>query len=279
MSIAPASRPAGSAKVDWLSQIKKPKGRPTAAVIHGAPGIGKTSFAANAPSPVFITGQLDQGVETLVASGQIPEVSVMPPCRSWADVLGQVDSLAQGEHDRKTVVVDNLGDIEILCHEEVCRRDFKGDFGKEGFQSYMAGYRVSAGDFRQFLMALDRCRDIGMSTIIIAHTKTVEVKNPLSANFDKYAPDVAKETWSVVEKWADLVLFCNKQSVVVGTNREETKKGKARDGDRVMFTSNSSAYAAKNRHNLPEEIPMGDSGAEAWANLINAIKEGRNSNG
>lgn len=281
MSIAPVSRSTGSAKVDWLAQMRTAvKGKPTAAVIYGVPGIGKTSMAAASPSPVFITGPLDVGIETLKSSGQVGDsVANLPPCRTWADVLSQVDTIASGEHDRKTLVIDNIGDIELLCHDEVCRRDFEGKRGSDGFLNYQAGPRVAATDIRMFLTALDRCRDRGMSVLLIGHNAQKEVKNPFSANYDKMAPDCNKETWGVISKWADMILFLNSEVTVIGTKNDDMKKGKARGGqDRVMYCNNHPTYEAKNRHNLPDQIAMGDCGATAWGNLINAIKEGREAN-
>lgn len=281
MSIAPtASRSAGSAKVDWLSQVRKAiKGRPTAGVFYGPPGIGKTSFAASATAPIFVTGQFDLGVETLKSTGQLPEdIPNLPPCKSLADFYSQVDWVATCEHDRKSLVVDNLGDIMSLLHDEVKRRDFGGD--QVAYSAYEVGARVNApNELRQMLIALDRVRDRGMSVLLVGHAIAREIKDPTTANYDKWTPDVSKYCWPVISRWADLVVFQNFVTHVVGTNKEETKKGKARGGqERVMYCTNHAAYEAKNRHNLPDEIPMGGSGAEAWENLINAIKEGRSSN-
>lgn len=281
MSVAPtASRSSGSAKVDWLSQIRKTiKGRPTAGVIYGMPGIGKTSFAASSPNPIFVTGQFDQGVETLKSTGQLPEdVPNLPPCKTLADFYSQVDAIANGEHDRKTLVVDNLGDILTLLHDEILRRDFNGD--KVAYSAYEVGARVNApNEMRQVLISLDRIRDRGMSVLLVCHATAREIKDPSSANYDKWTPDISKYCWSIINRWADLVLFQNFVTHVVGTNKEETKKGKARGGqERVMYCTNHAAYEAKNRHNLPDELSMGESGADAWGNLINAIKEGKTSN-
>lgn len=280
MSTAPA-RSTGPAKVDWLAQLRTVvKSKPTAAVIYGVPGIGKSSMAAAAPSPVFITGPLDRGIETLKSSGQVgPEVGNFDACKSWADVLSQIDTVATGEHDRKTLVLDNIGDIELLCHDEVIRRDFDGKRGNDGFLNYQAGPRVAASDIRMMITAIDRCRDRGMSALLIGHCAQREVKNPFAANYDKMAPDCHKETWGVISKWADMILFLNSEVHVVGV-KDDMKKGKARGGqNRVMYCNHHATYEAKNRHNLPDEIPMGNSGPEAWGNLVNAIKEGRANNG
>lgn len=280
MSTAPVSRPTGPAKVDWLAQIKTVvKNRPTAAFFYGMPGIGKTSMAAAAQSPIFITGPFDQGVETLKSTGQLSaDIPNLPACRNMGDFHSQVENLINGEHDRKTLVIDNIGDILDLLHAEVKRRDFKDD--QMAYAAYEVGARVNApNDVRLMLSALDRVRDRGMSVVLVGHARVQEIKDPSTANYDKWMPDMSKYAWPLISRWADLVIFQNFVTYVVGSNKEETKKGKARGGqERVMYCTNHASYEAKNRHNLPDEIPMGDSGASAWNNLITAIKEGRQNN-
>jgi hypothetical protein len=59
-----------------------------------------------------------------------------------------------------------------------------------------------------------------------------------------------------------------------GKNGHGGAKGK---NGQIQFlnTSHHAAYDAKNRHGLPAEIPMGDSGKEAFKNLVNEIKAAR----
>lgn len=278
-TVAPTSRSSGSAKVDWVSQMRTTiKSRPTAAVFYGMPGIGKTSMVAAMPLPLFITGTGDVGIETLKSTGQVDEsIPNLPPCATMSDFLSQLDWAATYEHGRKTLVIDNLGDIEALVHAEVCRRDFGGDRVK--FGQYEAGARVNApDDIRSMLMSLDRVREHGMSVILVGHARIQEIKDPSSANYDKWMPDVSKYTWPLINRWADMVIFQTYVTHVVGA-KDDTKKGKARGGqERVMYCTNHASYEAKNRHNLPDELPMGDCGATAWTNLITAIKEGRTNN-
>ena len=67
-----------------------------------------------------------------------------------------------------------------------------------------------------------------------------------------------------------MVLFLKYDTEV---ERDRFGKVKAFGGQqRVMHTEYRAGYEAKNRHGLPTEIPMGDSGAEAWANLREAMK-------
>lgn len=246
-------------------------------VIYGPPGIGKTSVGAATPSPVFLVDNQEDGINTLKASRLVAEdIPVLPPATAWEDVLGQLDALAAGEHTYKYLVIDTFGGLERLCHEYVCRRDFKGDWGDKGFASYAKGYEVSLPEWRMMLNKLDRLRtDRGMGVVALAHSLVRPFKNPEGEDYDRFIADMHHKTWAVTHKWADMILFSNYYvEVDKGRTGRERAKGK---GGQVRFfnTEHHAAYDAKNRHGLPAEIAMGDSGKEAWENLRNEIKAAR----
>jgi hypothetical protein len=167
-----------------------------------------------------------------------------------------------------------MGGFERLCHEQVCRDEFRGEWGDKGFASYQKGPDVALSQWRLFINALDRLRDERkMSILLLGHAKVDSFKNPEGDDFDTWIPDCHKKTWAVTHKWADLVLFCNHVVVV-------DKKGKGQSSqERVMYTEFHAAYSAKNRHGLPSEIDMGGTGAEAWQNFSSAMKAGRATKG
>src|SRR5262245_55584679 len=44
---------------------------PNRVILHGVEGWGKTSFAAQAPKPIFLMTRGEDGLETLIDSGQL----------------------------------------------------------------------------------------------------------------------------------------------------------------------------------------------------------------
>lgn len=245
-------------------------------VAYGPPGIGKTSFGCASPSPVFLIDSQEDGIGTLKASKLVAaDIPVLPPCNSWEDVLEALTALAQGEHKFKTLVIDTLGGLERLLHEYVCREQYKGDWGDKGFTSYARGYEVSLPHWRDFLNKLDRLRsDRTMSIIALAHSHVRPFKNPEGEDYDRYIVDMHPKTWAVTHKWADMILFANYYIQAEKERGQSRAKGK---GGQIRFfnTEHHAAYDAKNRHGLPAEISMGDSGQDAWENLVTAIKDAR----
>lgn len=264
-------RPASTPARDFLKEVATTGNKlPNRVLLHGVEGIGKTSFAANAPRPIFIMARGETGLETLIDNARLPETPHFPEAQTWEDVLGSVRSLTEGQHDYRTLVIDTLNGIERLCHEHVCRRDFRGDWGERGFAAYGKGPEVAMADWRELLSLLDRLRaEKKMAIIALAHTKVKNFKNPEGPDFDRYMVDAHEKTWGLTHKWADIVLFANFYVVV----DESGSRAKGAGGkDRLIYTERSAAWDAKNRAGLPESIDMGKSGAEAWTNFVTALR-------
>ena len=231
---------------------------------------------------VFLCDQTEQGIHTLKERGLVPAgIPVLPPAREWGDVLGILDALATSDHQYKALALDAMGGLERLCHEEVCRRDYKGDWGKTGFVSYQNGPDTALADIRHFINKLDRLRDErNMTVIILGHSKVKPFKNPAGPDYDRYIVDVHEKTWAMLCKWAEMVLFINYE-VAFAKEDQSKQKAKATGGQfRIAYTEYDASHEAKNRHNLPHEIELGRDGAKAaWDALSKAIREGRKSEG
>lgn len=244
-------------------------------VLFGPPGIGKTSFGAATPKPVFLMDNQEDGIGRLKTARRIPDdIPSLPPVSTWGDVQDALTQLASDPHDFRTLVIDTLGGMERLCHEFVCARDYKNVWGGgSGFTAYGRGYEVSLPDWRGFLNRLDRLRsDRGMSIIALAHSLVKPFKNPEGEDYDRYNADMHQKTWGVTHKWADLIVFANYHVEV----EREGLRAKGKGGQlRFMNTEFTAAYDAKNSCGLPPSISMGESGAEAWANLVSEIQAAR----
>ncbi|NYZ70421.1 AAA family ATPase [Endozoicomonas sp. SM1973] len=84
-----------------LQSISKTKGMQAPRIlIYGTHGIGKTTFAANAPNPIFLF--------TEDGAGQLA-LDSFPLLKTYEDVISALNALINEEHDFKTVV-----DVEKL---------------------------------------------------------------------------------------------------------------------------------------------------------------------
>lgn len=274
-SRAPSATDGRSPKPDWSQKIATAgSGKPTRAIFHGVEGIGKTSFMAMIQKLIAIMLRGETGLETLIDAGRVSPVPHFPETQTWADFLSQLEWLLINDHEYKYLGIDTLNGAERLCHEHVCQRDYRGEWGKQGFTSYMQGFEVSLADWREMLSLLDRLRnEKNMGIICLCHTKVAPFRNPEGADYDRYAPDMHAKTWSLTHKWADLVGFMNFEVHL----EEKGTRAKAKGGQtRLLYTERHAAYDAKNRLGLPPEIDLGQSAQEAWKNFTTAVSAAKN---
>ena len=78
---------------------------PPRTLIYGSDGIGKTTFAARSPNPIFIT--------TEDGATRVP-VAKFPHCKSSQDVTNYLHALYGEDHDYKTVVLDSADWAQAL---------------------------------------------------------------------------------------------------------------------------------------------------------------------
>lgn len=270
-----STRPASAPRLTLNDAIKGGKGLPSRVVFHGQAGIGKTTFAAQAPSPFFLLSPGETGLHTLIDAGQVKETPSIE-VEEWEQILPLIEELTTTEHPHKTLVIDALDGIEKLADTHVCRQSFGGDWGPTGFASYAAGNRaVASGPWRELLCALDNLREKKrMSILCLAHTGVGAHKNPTGSDFNRWVPVSYKDVWALTFAWCDICLYGYRD--VVTTKDKGDSKAKGKSGDvRIMATEWNAAWDAKSRWNLPAEIEMGDTGAEAWTNFVTALKAGK----
>jgi len=258
--------------------------RPGFYILHGVEGVGKTSFGAYIPKPIFIQTANETGLETLMGANQLPETPHFEgECATWDNLLANVAWLLEKEHDYKSLVIDTLNGAEGLCHELVVKRDFDGDNTPKGFYNYYVGPKTALKDWRRLLNGLDLLRSKrGMAILGLCHTSKRTFKNPEGADYDRWEPAfAARETWELTHRGADAVLFMTFDVTVTKEGPKKldapTPKGKAWGGQqRLIYTQRHATYDAKNRYGLPEEIEADGGGQAAWNNFARAMKEARN---
>lgn len=227
-------------------------------VFYGPEGIGKSTFASKFPDPLFIDTE-----------GSTKKLSVkrLPKPTSWQMLINEIKSVINNR-PCKTLVIDTADWAERLCTESVCAKH--GKSGVEEF-GYGTGYTYVAEEWGRFLNLLQDVIDIAnINVVLTAHAiiRKFEQPNEMGA-YDRYELKLGKKTTAqtapLTKEWADMVLFSNYKTFSVAVD-DKGKKHKAQGGQRVMYTTHHPCWDAKNRDNLPEELPLDYS---AIASLFN----------
>lgn len=260
---APPPQTAASAAAADDGKIEFSRGftaRPPRIVINGVEGIGKTTIAAYADNPVILMDERETGYVTLLQSGLVPEVDYFVS-GSWAKTMNVLDYLIKNQTGHKTLAIDAMAGFEKQCHQSVCDREFKSDWGEKGFLAYHKGYELSVNDWLAMLAKLDRIRlERDMTILLLSHCKIKAFRNPLGEDYDRYVADCHEKTWAPTAKWADAVLFANFLSVV------KDDKGVGRT-TRVVYAERRDAFDAKNRHGMRESFELPSDSALAYQTI------------
>lgn len=220
---------------------------PRRVMLYGTHGIGKSTFAACAPKPIFL--QTEDGL------GEI-ECDKLPVATTFNEAMKGLSELYTESHPYQTIVIDSLDWLERLIWSEVCRKRNVESIEDIG---YAKGYIFALTQWREFLEGLSALRtDKSMSAVLIAHARIERFENPETESYDRYVPRLHKLAAAVVQEWCDEVFFATykvyTKQTEEGFNRKRSQG--IGSGERIIRTQERPAHVAKNRLNLPEEIPL-----------------------
>lgn len=221
---------------------------PMRVVLYGTEGVGKSTWAGDAPSPIFLP--VEEGSHHL-------DVARFPRPGSWGDVLDAIKVLSEERHDYQTLVIDTLDALEPLVWDRVCATR-TGDSGKRvtSIEEYgfAKGYIYALDVWRELLERLDALRaSKGMSVILIAHASLVTIKSPDTQDWQRHDLKLHHKSSALVREWAEHVLFA---TVEMATAKINNRTKVVAHGDRVIHTTSAAGWVAKTRSGAPPVLPL-----------------------
>lgn len=235
---------------------------PPIVLVYGEGGVGKTTFAAGAPSPILLAAE--DGARRIRGVHRLPGEGVVS---SWGEVLELTRAVAYGEHSYKSFIVDTIDLIEPHCVASVVKASGKPTFEKMGWGKDEA----LIGEWRVWLSLLEHIRNRrSMTVILLAHAAPRTINDPTLGSFSGWSGKCGKNIWAVTCNWVDLVLFAQHDLAL-----HEPDNGKARSivtGARVLHTERGTGFEAKQRegYRLPKRLPLS---YEAFSQALAATAE------
>lgn len=245
---APPPAPAPSKPPGILGMIQT--GRtfaPPRILLSGTEGIGKSTFAARAPKTIFIP--TEDGLNQI-------ECAKFPLSKTFQQFRTYLGGVATEKHEFQTTAIDSVDWLERLIWDQVC-----ADNGKKSIEDigYAKGYTFALTYWRETLDLLERCHARGMCVILIAHTKLEKYEDPEHPTYDRHSPRLHKHAQALLTEWVDAVLFATRKMLtkkVDGDDRTIAAPIGAAGGERIIKTTGTPTVVAKNRYNLPPELPL-----------------------
>lgn len=223
--------------------------RPMRVLLFGTEGLGKSTFAANAPSPIFLASE--DGTSQL-------DVARFPEPKSWRDAMDAIDILTVEDHDYKTLVIDTLDWLEPLCWAAVCERPDEKGRRRESIEDFGfgKGYVAALDEWRLMLARIERMRLArNMHVVLLAHSWVKMFKNPEDDDYDRYEMKLHTKAGGLLKEWCDAVLF-GAYETFANTDKATKRTRGVSTGARVVHTQRTAAWDAKNRYDLPPTLPL-----------------------
>lgn len=234
--------------------------RPMRVLLFGVEGVGKSTFAANAPSPIFLAAE--DGTAQL-------DVARFPEPKSWRDVFDALDELATADHDFRTVVVDTLDWLEPLCWQYLVEKANSPKIRSVEDFGYSKGYIAALDEWRLLLARFEQLRlKRSMHVVLLAHSWIKPFKNPEDEDYDRYEMKLHAKAGGLLKEWSDAVLFARYETFTNTDERTKRTRGVS-TGARVIHTQRTAAWDAKNRYDLPETLPLD------WSAFAEAVRAQR----
>lgn len=220
------------------------KETPQITVLMSEPGKGKTTFASKYPFPLF--ADIENGSRKLnvkrFGSDKIPNYEKLLALIEWCEA---------DDHPFKTLVIDSTTALENYIHRSICGKKYESiediPFGK--------GFMMAREEMQKLMQKLRNLSE-RMDIVICAHTTKKRFTDPITNNsYDRYVIQMDEKSAQILMSGADNVFFIKDEVDAVVDDR--TKKTQAfSTGKRLLMTEWSHAYDAKNRLNLPSQLPL-----------------------
>lgn len=236
------AQPAAPRRMTMAKVTKGPVLQAPRVLLYGAEGIGKSTFASGAPAPIWL-GEL--GTQHL-------DVSRFPAIERWQDVLDAIHTLTEENHDRKTLVIDGLAEIEGHIWQHLCAAN---KWANIEHLDYGKGYIAAVDEWRRLVFALERLhqkKDMGI--VLIGHSVVKQTRPPEGEAYDKHVLTIHDKAAGLLRRLVDYVLFAQIPVTTV-KGADKRVRGKT-DGVRLFHAQPSATFDAKSRPSLPTPLPL-----------------------
>ena len=238
--------------------------KPEKLVVEGEAGAGKTTFACSSHTkkePVFVINADDGGENVFHKTGInlihdcIPTGDVKENAEKWDQLMATLREIATEKSGIKRIIIDSVDKVEILAQAKTCALHKLTHIEDMG---YGKGFAYSRGEMAKLLSGLNYLRDTQeIQPILVCHTQVRTINKPTMEPYDSFVLKLHRSLCGDIMEWADVILFVAFETIVKkidsGFNRKDSRA--IQSGKRFLYTSGSMGVDAKNRFDLPAEIP------------------------
>jgi hypothetical protein len=206
----------------------------------------------------------------------------LPLQADWQQIVETLDSLIEDHQGIKALIVDSLTAAQEKLFADICL-EYQVKTIEKADGGYGKGYVRATEKWRELLERFTMLRAKGVAILLIAHSAVSRCVDPRLPEYDRLVPRLYQNAkgqgiMPQTVEFCDAV-FCVAPDAFVA---DETKRRAGGDGSRILYAQDRPAFLAKNRYQLPAEIPFGpDFGGgdilehyrkTTWAHILGCIK-------
>lgn len=251
-----------------LSSLKPSVVRsPYRMIIYGRAGLGKSTFASQAPNPIF--ADIENGTKALPVCRLPVELDANGKEKpwSWKHFKLCLIELYKQQHQFETLVIDSLDWLTKLIIEHVIETYNEGK-PKENWATslqdlggYGHGYLLLDKEVTYLVNALSAIRDKHKMNIILTAHEYSEgkiVKDLVHGEYERYdMKSDSKRVNATMTEWCDYVFRAAQDlKVKLDGPKKPGAKGKAEYKDRILYTRDLGPIHAKRRIEMPDIIDL-----------------------
>jgi hypothetical protein len=221
--------------------------KPPITLLYGVDGVGKTTLAAEWPDSIYLHTQGEEPPSNIeLASPGVVE--------SYDEAIGLMEELLTTDHEHKSVLFDSLDGFESLVWAKTCERNGWNSVEEPG---YGKGYVETDQEWQFFIDGVVALKQRGIAVVMLAHPEIVRFDSPTTDPYSRYTPKLHKRANALIREKADIVAFMNYRTTIKEKEvaRQKTVAHGEGGGDRQIHLEERPGFMAKNRYQMPANIP------------------------
>jgi hypothetical protein len=224
--------------------IKGKQQRAWKGLIYGVPGIGKSSFAALAPKPLFL--DIEDGIARI-------DADKTPLLKNYDEFLQALRWAYDSEY--QTIVIDTMDYLENHIHNHLCIVNNWKNIEQPGFGK---GYAIAQEEWFKLMHIFDNFVAAGKNILLVGHDQIKSYVSPDQDAYDRYLIKLNQKSAALVVAKMDFVFFAQFETILKEDRVKDDRLRAVGTGKRVLRTCETPAWIAKNRFGLTPSIPMDD---------------------